>query len=162
MATWKIRLLVDTLKKGDQVVVAKDDDGVKKGGNVGAERGDEIVWKHKGGTDKAFLVTFVNFNSGAAIWPFFGDPDIDASKALRVPVLAPGQEPVKKTIKVRVPVKYEVQVENDNEVLPLDPMIIVRDSSIAAMLIPVLASGLMGALAGAFLSWVALRGMGAG
>jgi hypothetical protein len=154
MARKKVRLLVKTLSHGDRVVVARDDDGARKGGNVSAERGDEIVWRHAGGTDKAFVVTFVNFESNNPIWPFFGDPDIEASKALLVPV---GPSITRKVSAV-VPVKYEVAVQDDLGVEALDPMIIVRDRNLNAML----AVGAISALVGVIVTWLVFSNIVAG
>jgi len=153
--TRKIRLKVKPLNKGDEIVMAEDDDDVKKGGNIKARRDDSIIWRHKGGTTKAFVVRFFDFDTNQQIWPFKGVTP--ASKELLVPdPTSPGD--VSKIFNADVPIKYEVSVQGDPNIEPLDPMIIIRGRNLSAML----ALAVTSALVGAFLAWLVLSNTVAG
>ena len=167
MATYRIRLLVKTLKGGDRIVVAKDNDGAAKGGNVAANPNDQIWWRRVNDADGTFEVTFFDFYSNACTWPFAESPELtrpcpdDSSVQQKVLLVPSGADTLtKRTWIATAPVKYEVAVKDDASVEPLDPMIIVRDRNVSVdrSLVATLLTAAIGAAVGSLVTFLVLGG----
>lgn len=138
--------------------------GKGKAGNVRVQPLGKIWWKGTGQAS-SYTVTFVDLDTDAAIWPFGDSPPKSGTTAAGAPYLKVTTTEVETTLSQNAPedIKYEVvavEPEDNKDVAPLDPMIVVRpaqtlgaQSSNGIMLGVV--SAVLGAAAGALaLLWM--------
>lgn len=146
------------VKKGkvDAHVDWDDNDG----GHFNAEPGNTVVWDGKYKKDDVvkgdFVVTFFDVSNNLSPgWPFDGTAPPD----LKLIVKGDGSATPDMILKNSDALwKYEVSVTGTNSVVPLDPMIIVRDSNPFLDAAALLIAFALGVLA----SVLAQRAMGQG
>jgi hypothetical protein len=119
-------------------------------GNIIVDKGETISWKHQENTlPNAFIVTFVDEDTHQPGWPF-----IPTDPSMRLTVPSGSTIDVKLDPAAALYWKYKVDVENNSNIKPHDPMIIIRGRFSQTNL--VLATG-VGLLVGAFVTWLLLR-----
>jgi hypothetical protein len=145
----KINLNVDT---NSNKVIANEGGKPKNKGNLCAPEGEKLKWqgKHTAGSGE-FVVTFEDDDPATSPdWPFVEPPTDPLKNELRIPATNGNEQ---RTIKPGL-WKYSVEYTGTTGVTPLDPMMIVRDSSNGFMYF---AGHVLAFAAGAVLAAMVLR-----
>lgn len=133
-------------------------------GNLDVAAGTKITWQAaSGGSDKTvYTAEFRDLQSNAKAWPFneMANGQGVAPPGYTGPLVLPyqdgGQEVASVSLTTRAlgfPVKYLVTAEPKDKIDPLDPMIIIRPQSLAAVNVAFgVSCAVLGAVAGALIT----------
>lgn len=147
---------LSTKQVNDRIVVAYDpqaDKASRKGGDVETTTGDTLGWQCAN-ESQSFLVRFYRFDTDADIWPFSQAPDKSGTGPNPIRYLRVNSKNTRwVNVTSTFTMKYAVEVEAGPAAEPLDPMIIIRQTQVAALDVPLgVTCAVLGAVVGALLT----------